>query len=123
MMRMMMEPTDPQATLEQQPDSAVLLTTAYEEQSKQLYDARASLAATVWALTSELSSLRRDLDQATADNRGLRDQERALRDHVQRLVERIEALERQVVVIRGMKVVRWTAWPRRIVYRLRSRGR
>ena len=121
MIRGMAEPTDPQAGPEPQPGSDSPMAMAYEERTKQLYDARAALSGAVSALTAELANLRRDLDRAAVENRGLKHQERALREHIEVLVQRIEALERELAVIRNMKVLRWTAWPRRIVYRLRAR--
>ncbi len=119
----MAEPTDLQAASEPDPGPASGLAIAYEERTTQLYDARAALSGAVSALTAELVNVRQDLDRAAVENRGLRDQERALREHIEVLVGRIEALEQELTVIRNMKVMRWTAWPRQFVYKLRARGR
>ncbi len=114
MIRGMAEPTDPQAGLEPQPGPDSPMAMAYEERTKQLYDARAALSGAVSALTAELVDARRILD-------GLREQERLLREHIEMLVQRIGTLEGELAVMRNMKVVRWTARPRKIVYRLRAR--
>lgn len=89
---------------------------AYDQRVLQLYDARAALAGAVAALTLELSLIREERDQARAELRHLSEQEEILRRHA-------AALEAELATVRGMKVVRWTKWPRTLVYRLRARRR
>jgi len=97
-------------------DSQNALTTAYEERTRQLYDARGALSEAVSALTLELSRLREQHDEAQAQIQALREQEEASR-------QRTAALEAELAVMRNMKVVRWTKMPRAIVYRWRARRR
>ena len=92
------------------------LTGAYEERTRQLYDARGALSEAVSALTLELSRLREQHDEAGTQIRALREQQEAHR-------QRTAALEAELAVMRNMKVVRWTKLPRAIVYRWRARRR
>lgn len=89
---------------------------AYNERTRQLYDARGALSEAVSALTLELSRLREQHDEARAEIQALREQQEAQRQHAQ-------ALEAELAVMRNMKVVRWTRLPRAIVYRWRARRR
>lgn len=82
---------------------------AYDQRVLQLYDARAALSGAVAALTVELS-------EARAQIRTLCERQDVLREHA-------DALERELAAVRGMKVVRWTKWPRTLVYSLRARRR
>ncbi len=45
-----------------------------------------------------------------------------LREHVERLEHQLAEARELSMTYRNMKVVRWTAWPRRAVHRLRGRG-
>lgn len=90
------------------PDDHDALAAAYERRTAQLYEARAGLAEAVSVLTVEL---------------------RELREHAHRQSEVIAGLEAELETAkklieaqRNMKVVRWTQWPRRFVYRLRGRA-
>jgi hypothetical protein len=46
-----------------------------------------------------------------------------MRQRVTALETELAAARRLIEVLQNMKVVRWTEWPRRIVYRLRDRRR
>jgi chromosome segregation ATPase len=119
---------------EGEPDA---LAAAYEQRSAQLYEARGALAETVSALRTELdvrrdeaAQLREQRDNAVREYHELREHAVGLTDEVHRLRGHAAALEAQlqeareaVGELRNMKVVRWTVWPRRIVYRLRRRRR
>jgi hypothetical protein len=98
------------------PDPPDILMVAYDQRVLQLYDARAALAEAVAALTLELSRSHEQRDQARAEIRRLGEQQEILRRHA-------AALEAELATVRGMKVVRWTKWPRTLVYRLRARHR
>ena len=89
---------------------------AYDQRVLQLYDARAALSGAVAALTLELSRIREEHDQARAQIRHLGEQEEILRRH-------IAVIEAELAAFRGMKVVRWTRWPRALVYRFRAMRR
>jgi Glycosyl transferase family 2 len=115
--------------------TADLLPGAYEQRTKQLHNARAALAEAVSTLRTELgqrreevAALRDERDRALLDNRAVREQSAALAREAQELRPRVETLEGELrdarelaAAMRNMKVVRWTAWPRRIVLPL-SRG-
>lgn len=99
------------------------LAVAYEQRTRQLRDARAALAEAVSALTDELTQRREEV-------RGLRQHEVALSAEIQKaldysshLQEELRRTSELVATLQNMKVVRWTARPRRIVYRLRARHR
>jgi hypothetical protein len=95
-------------------DRQEALSAAYEERTRQLYDARGALSEAASALTLELSRLREEHDEARAEVQTLREQHEAQR-------QRTAALEAELAVMRNMKVVRWTKLPRTIVYRWRAR--
>jgi len=119
------------------PDDQRALFAAYEERTKQLYDARGAIAEAVAALTAELEQRRREavtlreearalrdeLDSAVTDNRALREEVEAQRLRMAALEEALAKTRRDVEAFRNMKVVRWSAPARRIVYRLRARRR
>lgn len=123
-------PPDPPA-----PAAADLLSEAYEQRTKHLRDARTALAEAVSALRAELGHRRQevaalgaDRDQARRDHRAERERSQALDREAQELRTRIAALEAElrdarerVTAVRNLKVVRWTAWPRRSLYRWRAR--
>lgn len=98
------------------PSADDALPRAYQERTAQLHDARTALAEAVSTLRAELVRRTEERDAATAENH-------ALREQLSRLETALAAEQRDVRTLRQMKVVRWTAWPRRIVYRLRSRRR
>jgi peptidoglycan hydrolase CwlO-like protein len=111
------------------------LVTAYEQRTNQLREARGALAEAVSALTAELdrrraetAALRDERDRAQLEQRAERERAEALAGELEARSLRESALEaelresrEQVAVLRHMKVVRFTVWPRRIVYRLRTR--
>jgi hypothetical protein len=101
-----------------QPDA---VGAAYEERTKQLHEARGALAEAVSSLTGELNHARSERDQAAEEIRGLREHVGALDAEIVKQRQALEVLHEQLAVIRNMKVVRWTAWPRRLVYHLRAR--
>ncbi|MGZ4261515.1 MAG: hypothetical protein ACXVH3_01295 [Solirubrobacteraceae bacterium] len=94
------------------PDDA--LPRAYEERTAQLHDARTALAEAVSMLRAELVRRTQERDEATAENQ-------ALREQLGRLEAALAAAQLDIRTLQQMKVVRWTAWPRRIRYGLRSR--
>jgi chromosome segregation ATPase len=117
------------------------LVRAYEERGVQLHDARGALAEAVAALTVDLDHLRNESatllderDRAVVENRALRERAERADAGVAALGVQIEALAAQVreleaalgiarsraFVLEEMKVVRYTAWPRRLILRLRS---
>ena len=101
------------------PSGAV--ATAYEQRTKQLHEARGALAEAVSALTAELNHARSERDRAQSEVAGLRDHVSALDAEIEKQRHALEVVHEQMAVIRNMKVVRWTAWPRRLVYRQRAR--
>jgi chromosome segregation ATPase len=119
------------------PEQSDLLAEAYAVRTQQLHDARGALAEAVATLRAELSERRAELSERRAETSVQREEATALRHalHAAELrnkaqeieLERMQAeLERQaerVSSLRNMKVVRWTAGPRGVVYRLRDRLR
>jgi predicted RNase H-like nuclease (RuvC/YqgF family) len=108
------------------------LATAYRGRTKQLHEARSALAEAVSVLESELANrreeslaLRAELDGVTADNRSLHEAAASEREQEGRriaiLEDELRRARAELEVLRGMKVIRWTAWPRRLVYGLRAR--
>ena len=116
------------------------LADAYERRTTQLYEARGALAEAVvtleaelkrrheeaQGLRSELAGCREYADSLAADarkERGHAEQYASeiheLRQEVARLEDELRIAQRAIAGLQGMKVVRWTAWPRRLVYRLR----
>ena len=119
------------------------LASAYWARTAELHDARRALAEAVSSLTVELrdrreqlaaargeaEALRRERDRAVVDSDALRQRAEMvtaerdfLRQHTAALEAELRAAHDQTEVLRNMKVVRWTVWPRRIWYRLRPRG-
>jgi tRNA (mo5U34)-methyltransferase len=98
-----------------------LTSGAYEQRTRQLHEARGALAEAVSALTTELNQRREERNQALRENRALREQADALNTEIQNLRQHWHAAHEENVAFRNMKVVRWTASPRRFVYRLRAR--
>jgi chromosome segregation ATPase len=94
--------------------SADALPQAYEQRTAQLYEARTALAEAVSTLRTELWRRNEECDHAIAENR-------ALRERIDLLESELRNARADITALRGMKVVRWTAWPRLIVYRIRAR--
>jgi hypothetical protein len=95
-------------------DSDRDLSRAYEQRTVQLYEARTTLAEAVSTLRAELGRRNEERDHAIAESR-------ALRGRVDLLESELRNARGDIAALQGMKVVRWTAWPRRIVYRIRAR--
>ena len=90
------------------------LARAYQQRTAQLHEARTALADVVSTIKTELARRTEELDRMAADNR-------ALREQVASLQHELELARADVRALQQMKVVRWTAWPRGVVYRLRAR--
>ncbi len=82
------------------------------------------------SLIDDNRKLHEHAQNLTNDNRTLHEHAQNLTNEIDRLSERVGMLEGElrsandlIHVLRNMKVVRWSAWPRRIVYRLRDRHR
>lgn len=104
-------------------DGSTALRRAYDERTVQLHDARGALAEAVAALTVELAR-RREESASLLDERDRAVREnRALRERAGELEAALKAAQTRATVLAEMKVVRYTAWPRRLVYRLRARRR
>lgn len=99
------------------------LIAAYEARTAQVYEARSSLGAAVHSIISELGRLHADLAAAQSENRELRAMAAELRAVVADLESQLDSSREVVATLRNMKVVRWTVWPRRAVYRLRDARR
>jgi len=103
------------------------LEEAYERRTTQLYEARGALAEAVATLRTELKRRDEEVQARRAELAGLQERARNLETELDHLRARHEAELRAaheaISALRGMKVVRWTAWPRSIVYRLRERGK
>jgi hypothetical protein len=97
------------------------LSAAYEQRTKELYDARGALAEAVSTLTAELSHCREERDRGLVENRGLREHAEALRAEIEKLEHGLAAANQRTAAVLNLKVVRWTAWPRTLVYRIRTR--
>jgi chromosome segregation ATPase len=91
------------------------LANAYEQRTAQVHEARGALAQAVSALTAELSRRNDEHDRAVAELG-------ALRERIEQVERELRAAQADVAALQSMKVVRWTAVPRRIVYRMRSRS-
>jgi hypothetical protein len=87
---------------------------AYEQRNTQLHDARVALAQAVSAITMELAQKNRERELALQENRALREQLGAMEGQ-------LRAAHADIAALRGMKVVRWTTRPRRLVYKIRAR--
>jgi chromosome segregation ATPase len=117
------------------PGAADLLAGAYEQRTTHLHDARTALAEAVSALRTELAQRREEVaslgaerDQARLDHRAEHERSEALDRERHELRRRVAALEAELAdtrerltAVRNLKVVRWSAWPRRAVYRWRDR--
>jgi hypothetical protein len=67
------------------------------------------------------AALRRERDQAVQDNRVLRGKVEAQRQRIEALEQGASEAEEVIAALQNMKVVRWSAPARRIVYSLRAR--
>ena len=104
------------------------LERAYTERTQQLHDARGAVAEAVSTLRVELNrhreeaaALRAERDQAVADNQAVRHEVEAQRNRVGVLEDELRDSRELIAVLQNMKVMRWSAPVRRIVYRLRAR--
>lgn len=102
------------------PGTSNPLARAYDQRTKQVYDARRALGEAVTGLRTELThrreevaALRDERDRAVADNRALRESRAALE------LEFLAARE-ELSVLRNMKVVRWAEIPRRFISLVRK---
>jgi uncharacterized coiled-coil DUF342 family protein len=99
---------------ERETESSASLRVAYTERDRQLREARGALAELVSELTEELRELRNERAGILAENR-------ALRQEVDKQLRGVARLNAQLTVLQNLKVVRWTAPVRGLVYRVRSR--
>ena len=90
-------PTEPQTPL----------GIAYAERTRQLHETRGALAEAVGTLTAEFNEVVAARDALRVENR--------------RLEAELREAYALVGALRNMKVVRWTVWPRTLVYRMRAR--
>jgi predicted nuclease with TOPRIM domain len=114
---------------------------AYTERSMQLYEARAALADVIQTLRDELqarrseavafhadaAATREQVEAIRADQRALYEQAAAhaalierLRDRNGELEAELDAVRAQLRSIENMRVIRWTAFPRQVLRRLRA---
>ncbi len=109
------------------PEDALEL--AYARRTQQLHEARGALAEIVSTLRVDLLQQRQTSDLVAADNLTLREHAAALTVEVQRLTEQVVELDaelrrarEQIARFRNMKIVRWSEWPRSVVFRFRAHG-
>jgi chromosome segregation ATPase len=109
---------------------------AYEERTLQLHEARAALGEAVHTLRLELAqarqenvALRQQLEDLQQRHTALHDEWKALGAEVEwlrkqrtSLMAETARLEQEVHALKNMRVVRWSAWPRRILHRRGSEG-
>jgi septal ring factor EnvC (AmiA/AmiB activator) len=110
------------------PELDETLRRAYDERSRDLLEARTSLAEAVAMLTSELRARREEVASLAGENDSLREHLQRAQAEAAAQRERADAAEVErdrlrttVARIRGMKVVRYAAPARRLILRLRSR--
>jgi predicted RNase H-like nuclease (RuvC/YqgF family) len=122
------------STPDEEPGS---LADAYERRTTQLYEARGALAEAVATLEAELRRRHEEAEGLRSELAGCREYAESLeaearkeRGHAEQFRQEVARLEAELAVaqkviagLEGMKVVRWTAGPRRLVYRLRERGK
>ncbi len=128
---------DSGAESSEQPGSAHLLSEAYTERTRQLYEARGALAEAVATLRAELNqrneettahraeavALRKTLDAAELRSQTLDNERQALDTDNRGLYAEIERLNQVVSDLQNTKVMRCTAGARRAVHRVRARLR
>jgi hypothetical protein len=109
-------------------DPAEHLRLAHQRQTQQLYEARGALAEAVAALTVELGQRRDEIARTIAErdlvlleNEALKTDSQRIRDHITVLQREVELSHARIAAMQNMKVMRWTAGVRRLVYRLRDR--
>ena len=109
-------------------DPAEQLRLAHHRQTQQLYEARGALAEAVAALTVELEQRRDEIattaaerDRVLLENEALKADSQRIRDHTIALQREVELSHARIAAMQNMKVMRWTAGVRRLVYRLRKR--
>lgn len=108
----------------QQPETAGdQLSAAYEQRTKELYDARGALAEAVSTLTAELNHCHQERERLLEENQGLRENAKALQAKIDKLDGSLAVADQRTAAVQNLKVVRWTAWPRAVVYRMRTRRR
>jgi chromosome segregation ATPase len=100
--------------------AAESLAAAYKQRTKEIYDARGALAEAVSTLTAELTHCREERDRVVDENRGLREHAEALHAEIEKLERGLAAANQRIEAVLNLRVVRWTAWPRAVVYRIRT---
>ena len=93
----------------------------HEKRTGQQHEARGAPTEVVSTVTAELNRRRDERDEALRQNRDLREHGEALDAEVQTLRQALQVAHEQAAALRNMKVVRWTAWPRRLIYSMRAR--
>ncbi len=100
------------------------LAAAYQERDLQLREARAALGEAVHTLRLELAQERRENAALQEKHNVLHDEWKALgaevewlRDQRAVLTAEVERLEQELRAVKNMRVVRWSARPRRIFRR------
>jgi regulator of replication initiation timing len=96
------------------------LSAAYEQRTKDLYDARGALAEAVSTLTGELTHCREERERLLEENRGLREHAEALQAEIGKLEDGLAVANQRTAAVQNLKVVRWSAWPRAVLYRIRT---
>jgi chromosome segregation ATPase len=104
----------------QSENAADSLSAAYEQRTKELYGARGALAEAVATLTAELSFGREERKRMLEENRGLREHIKALEAEIEKLEHGLAAANQRTDAVLNLKVVRWTAGPRSVIYRMRT---
>jgi predicted nuclease with TOPRIM domain len=99
------------------------LAAAYEHRTKELYGVRGALAEAVSMLTAELSFGREERKRLLEENQGLREHTKALEAEIEKLEHGLAAANQRTEAVLNLKVVRWTAWPRAVIHRTRTRRR
>ena len=82
------------------------ISKAYEQRTKQLYEARGALSEAVSTLAAELAQCREERDK--------------LREYATSLERGIAVANDRTAAVLNMRAVRWTARPRALLHRLRS---
>ncbi len=104
---------------------------AYDERTIQLHEARGALGEAVAALSCRARepargirlALSSERDRAVGEAGALRSEVVALQSRVAELEAALALERRKVTELQGMKVVRYTKVPRRLVYRWRAKRR
>ena len=108
-------------------EELVPLAEAYERRTTELYEARGALAEAVATLRTELKRRHEEAHALRTELAGLHERAHTeinqLRGEMARREEELRRAQEAIRALQRMKVVRWTAWPRSLVYRLRERGK